>query len=147
MNVVQPVDNCGSLQAAIDALCLLSLFMTSFLFLRRVQAVYAGNRFVWWGFGVLWFCTSILNVTLFPGIHSHHIAGTHHCVIYAVESYVSTISFMVIVFDTLVFFAIFYKIASQSFILADSGWSKFFPGKALPALSRAILQGGQRYYL
>lgn len=116
---------------------------TSFLFLRRVQAVYLGNRFIYWLFWFLWLGSSVLIVLLIPGTHSHHIPGTRHCIVYEVERYVATSSFMPAVFDTLVFFAISYKIAFQ----LDTGWRALVSWNAFPTLSRVVLQGGQKYYL
>lgn len=121
--------------------------VTSFLFLRRVQAVYTGNRSAWWIFGFLWLGTSAADVILFLGIRPNHIPGTHYCILYALRHYVSATSFMPAAFDTLVFFAISYKIAFQSINYSGSSWHMFFSGKALPALSRAVLQGSQLYYL
>lgn len=121
--------------------------VTSFLFLRRVQAVYAGNHFVWWIFGFLWFGIIAADVMLFLGTHSRHIPGTYYCMLYGVKQYVSATSFIPAAFDTLVFFAISYKIAFRSINTIGSDWSKLFSGNTLPAFSRAVLQGGQQYYL
>lgn len=147
VHIGHPVVNCNLFMSFVNASCLLAMSVTSFLFLRRVQAVYTGNRIVYWISALLWFSASILDVTLFPGTHFIHIPGTQYCIVYAVAGYVSASSFMLAVFDSLVFFAISYKIAFQSMTLTGSSWSTFFSGKTLPALSRAILHGGQRYYL
>lgn len=145
--LAHPLAHCGAVAISISAICLVSMSMTSFLFLRRVQAVYAGSRFVYWISWVLWLATSAADVVLFPGTGSRHIDGTRYCTLYVVKQYVSVASFLPAVFDTLVFFAISYKIVFQSITHSGSSWNMFFSGKALPALSQAILQGGQQYYL
>jgi hypothetical protein len=80
--------------------------------------------------------------------------------------------YAVVVFDTCVFLAISYKLAQMSVVqrrAVDSArgredgsgdatqaatttsswawWSRVISGRALPRLSRAILQDGQQYYL
>lgn len=69
---------------------------------------------------------------------------------YQGQKYVAITSFMPAVFDTLVFFAISYRIAFQRHQVPGSGssWASFwFSSRTLPILSKAILQGGQQYYL
>ncbi len=88
--------------------------VTSFLFLRRVQAVYHGNRYVQCAFTLLWAGKSGIVVMLIPGTHAKHISGTGYCIVYDAQRYVPITNFMPAVFDTLVFFAVSYRIALQN---------------------------------
>ncbi|KAF9449867.1 hypothetical protein P691DRAFT_702467 [Macrolepiota fuliginosa MF-IS2] len=146
----RPVPDCHGITIVMDILCILTMATTSFLFLRRVQAVYASNRTVYWTFALLWAGSSVAAVLLVPGAESEHLQGTGYCLVYLVRSYVAIASFMPAVFDTLVFFAISYKLAFQNPRNLESNQSRvtwLFSGKTLPMLSRAILRGGQQYYL
>ncbi|KAF9449861.1 hypothetical protein P691DRAFT_518211 [Macrolepiota fuliginosa MF-IS2] len=145
-----PASNCHRIAVATDLLCLLSMATTSLLFLRRVQALYADSHSIYWSFTLSWIGTSAVVVMLIPGTHSEYIPGTRYCIVYKVERYVAITNFMPAVFDTLVFLAISYKVAFQSHrnLGSNESWvTRFFSSKLLPVLSKAILQGGQQYYL
>lgn len=126
----------------------------SFLFLRRVQAVYADNRPVQWFFVCFCVASSGVNFTLIPGSLAEHIPGTKYCLAYRVASYVPLANFMPAVFDTLVFFAVSYKLAFQVHQDAaaagnQKSWtiSSWFSTRGLSQLQAAMIQGGQQYYL
>lgn len=130
--------------------CIITMGTTSFLFLRRVQVIYSGNRPIYWIFSALWAATSSVVVLFIPGQEASHVAGTGYCAVYLGQKYVAITSFMPAVFDTLVFFAISYKIGFQYNRVpgGESSWTScWFSSRTLPMLSKAILQGGQQYYL
>jgi hypothetical protein len=79
---------------------------------------------------------------------SMHIPGTQYCTFTVVGKSLLTNGIVFVTFDTFVFLAISYKIAS-SHSDAEAGitWAAAVSGKALPRLSRSVLQGGQQYYL
>lgn len=136
------------MQVAMGILCLLAMACTSFLFLRRLQAVYAESRVVQWIFCFLWFAITANSITVVFGIHAERIKGTGYCVVYEIKGYVAVNELLPAIFDTLVFFAIAYKlVSSRSAFDPNADWSTFITGKALPSLSRALLRGGQQYYL
>ncbi|KAF9441327.1 hypothetical protein P691DRAFT_766422 [Macrolepiota fuliginosa MF-IS2] len=144
-----PISNCHAAQIAVEMFCLPSMACASFLFLRRLEAVYAENRtrIVQWAFRILWFAISVNTITVIVGVKAEHIEGTSYCVIYKVESYAAVNQFLPAVFDTLVFFAILYKITLSCGTLDSKiNWHTIVTGKALPRLSRALLHGGQQYY-
>ncbi|KXN83153.1 hypothetical protein AN958_01766 [Leucoagaricus sp. SymC.cos] len=143
-----PLDNCNPMFIAIGCCCIASISSSSFLFLRRVQAVWANNRWVKGIFFVLWLIDGGLVVTVPVGVHATHIPGTKYCIDSPPARYVIAGGIIPVIFDTFVFFTISYKIASaHSTIDAKVSWGTLVSGKALPRLSRAILQGGQQYYL
>lgn len=78
-----------------------------------------------------------------------HIGTTQRCINTAVRGYASAPIVLNAVNDTLIFLAISFKI--MSFSLVGTTWQartrSFVEGKGLPGLSKALLQGGQLYYL
>lgn len=133
---------------SIGCCCILSISSSSFLFLRRVQAVYADNCWVKRAFFALWLADGGLEFTVPIGVRASHIPGTKYCIDSEPKHYVIAGGIIPVIFDTFVFLAISYKIGtSHSAQDARVSWSTLVSGKALPRLSRAILQGGQQYYL
>lgn len=64
------------------------------------------------------------------------------------KKFIFAAGFMPPIFDTLVFGFISYRLATRHANDSDhSHWQTFFTGKSLPQLSKAMLQGGQQYYL
>jgi hypothetical protein len=132
---------------AMGLTCLLAMGCTSFLFLRRLQAVYFQHRIIHWLFFGLWLSVTGMTVTVVTGVRADHIAGTGYCIMYEIKSYTAVSEFLPAVFDTLVFFAISWKLISEhSFGSGCTDWKKFFTGN-LPRMSRALLRGGQQYYM
>lgn len=130
----------------ISVACIFTMATTSYLFLKRAQAVYSGNRLAHWGFALAYACSNLSNIMLLFGITAEHIQGTGYCTTYKVQLYASIAYFVPGFFDTVVFFAISYKIAYQAH--TGGNWAtRLFNGEMLPLLSKAILQGGQWYYL
>ena len=75
------------------------------------------------------------------------IADTKHCVRTSGWAALSVLLSSPVLFDTLVYVAITYKILSTHRTSRQGYWRDFCCGKALPHLSRAVFQGGQQYYL
>ncbi|KAF9449859.1 hypothetical protein P691DRAFT_811547 [Macrolepiota fuliginosa MF-IS2] len=143
-----PVDNCNSIFIGVGCCCVVSVFSSSFLFLRRVQAVYANNCWVRRFFFVLWLIEGGLVTTVPIGVRAAHIPGTKYCIDSQPGHYVIAGGILPLVFDTFVFLAISLKVGrSHSIQDARVSWNTLVSGRALPRLSRAILQGGQQYYL
>jgi hypothetical protein len=97
---------------------------------------------------MLWVIDGGMELTVPLGVHAVHIPGTKYCIDSQPEHYVIAGGIFPVIFDTFVFLAISYKIASSHSTLdAKVSCKTVVSGKALPRLSRAILQGGQQYYL
>lgn len=127
---------------------MLSIWSSSYLFLRRVNAVYQDNKWIKCFFSVLWFIGGGTELTVALGVRASHAPGTLYCIDVQPAHYVIAGGLAPVVFDTLVFLAISYKIGTTfSTVDARVSWGALISGKALPRLSRAILQGGQQYYL
>ncbi|KAF9452892.1 hypothetical protein P691DRAFT_720652 [Macrolepiota fuliginosa MF-IS2] len=123
-----PIQNLYALSVVGGCLSALSVSCSGFLFLRRVHAVYANSQVIQWTFSAFW--------VIFAGSTATVPFGT-----------VPT-ALVSLLYDSCVFLAISYKIASQHGSPDERvGWATLVSGKALPRLSRAVLQGGQQYYL
>jgi hypothetical protein len=172
--VAASLDNQAALLYAALVLCALAIGCSSFLFLLRVPAVYANQKSSHWFFSIFWLACFACGTFLFVEISPSNIPGTNRFQDAGAKP-ISMISvYALVIFDTGVFLAISYKLA-QTFVpgvqnrVVDSGrggedgnagatktatttarwawWSTAISGKDLPRLSRAILQGGQQYYL
>jgi hypothetical protein len=148
----RPLAACSGLQYSEVISVILGMSSTSFLFLQRARALYADNRVVRWTFSFLWLAECAVMATL--GITATtftHVPGTQYCTSSSVERPLAAGGFVWLFFDTCVFLAISYRIASSPHFVIDAdarlSWGTLISGKALPSLSRAVLQGGQQYYL
>lgn len=143
-----PLDNCNPMFIAIGCCSIFSILSSSFLFLRRVQAVWAGNQWVISISTVLWVLDWGSEVVVPTGVRAAHIPNTRYCIDSRLKPYVLLGGIFPVVFDTFVFLAISYKIIiMHSTLDVRISWNTLVSGKALPRLSRAILKGGQQYYL
>lgn len=115
----------------------------------RVHAVYLEERLVRHAFTVLWIAAVGASTVVLPGpLHDYYqIANTQHCINVKIKSYVSAGFIVPVVFDVLVFFAISYKILMFHRTTKPTIWKAFCFVEALPRISRAVLQGGQQYYM
>ncbi|KAJ3575345.1 hypothetical protein NP233_g1150 [Leucocoprinus birnbaumii] len=125
----------------------LALTTSTFLFLRRLHAVYSDSRWVRWCFTALWTLYAGVEFSVPFGINPTFIPGTHYYSDTDIKPYVGFSGILLLVYDTAVFIAISVKIATSHNSTDERvRWSTIVSGKALPRLSRAILQGGQQYY-
>ncbi|KAI6099952.1 hypothetical protein EDD16DRAFT_493866 [Pisolithus croceorrhizus] len=146
MSLAGPVSHCGAISLGIVAFQVTSFAAASYLFLKRVHAVYFANKVVQHTFSFLWLVSVGTSCAAFAGAdhNSLEIADTKHCVRHQ-GWYALSIAFInPVLFDTLVYFAITYKILVTH---TGGGWKALCSSSALPHLSRAVLQGGQQYYL
>lgn len=162
------VNDCQGLDDAIGWFSTLSILSTSFLFLLRVRAVYQKSRFITILFGSFWIVISALciwdAVTLHASKSYHglcqgmtqiiycagYIPHTKRCMYKATNiNYFAIPSIVACVNDTLVFFAISYRLVSNA--ATGDNWRartrSFIKGDGLYSLSRSLLQSGQLYYL
>ena len=115
----------------------------------RVKAVYAQDRLVVGVFAFLWFATFACTITAPFSLKGIHIGTTQRCIDSEVKSFGSAGIVASAVNDTLIFFAvtyrlIFYHVASESW---SSRIHSFFKGDGMGRMSKMLLQSGQIYYL
>ncbi|KAF5363271.1 hypothetical protein D9756_001097 [Leucocoprinus leucothites] len=143
-----PVPNCDGIRIATGSACFLGMIFTSFLFLRRLQAVYSAQRKAVWIFGFLWLGANGVAVLGPIAFGSRYIDG--YCNMYDLRGrgYAATARFLPALFDAVVFIAISYKVISNHVDIESNGvtWRSFFNGR-LPPISRELLRGGQQYYM
>jgi hypothetical protein len=127
----------------------ISLSSSALLFFFRLKAIYSGNRLVIALFFVLWLgvlaCTMLIPIT----VHEMHIGETPYCEDANVPSTAFAAVLAPLVHDTLVFFAISWRLAQNSHIDINfhNGIKVALLGKYLPTFTRSMLLDGQRYYL
>ncbi|KAI6009895.1 hypothetical protein EDC04DRAFT_841134 [Pisolithus marmoratus] len=142
-----PVSDCGAVAVGVVTCQVMSSAAASYLFLKRAHAVYFGHKFFHHIFSFLWLVGVGTSCAVFAGARnsSLEIANTKHCIRHRTWSALSIAFVDPVLFDTLVYLAITYKILSAH--TKRGGWKVFSSGIALPHFSRAVLQGGQQYYL
>lgn len=128
--------------------CMLAFGCSSFLFLRRVQAVYADNKWIRWFFSIFWLVYTGCEIPVPFITEPITIPGTRYYQNSGIRPIIALSTFAGVLFDSSVFLAISYKIASSHSLPDEQiGWTSLVSGRSLPRLSRAVLQGGQQYYL
>ncbi|KAI6005349.1 hypothetical protein EDC04DRAFT_2611579 [Pisolithus marmoratus] len=144
-----PVSNCTLVAMGLVGLQVVSSAAASFLFLKRVCALYYDNKTTRYVFSILWVIGVGTSCAVFSStLHDYReIANTKHCVRYQGWTALSIAFMDPVLFDTLVYFAIMYKILSAHRVGQKKSWRTFCSGNDLPHLSRAVFQGGQQYYL
>ncbi|KAJ6454611.1 hypothetical protein C8R45DRAFT_915105 [Mycena sanguinolenta] len=146
---VASVEHCQALATTWAACAVLSQTFTAMLFYSRVTAVWHPNKIVYVVFFILMLGIPAASMTAPLGVRAAHIGPTMQCITISVPSYVEVSAIMPLVNDTAVFFAITYRLLSNT-IVADSLWGRlrrFLRGEGSSALSQALLQSGQHFYL
>jgi hypothetical protein len=119
------------------------------MFFLRVRAVYANSTTVTVFFGLL--CLAIFATLFFVPLYmvTMYLGPGQGCYIIQVKYRAAIPILLRSAFDTLVFFAISFRIASYSMVgdTFSGRIRSFLRGEGLPKLSKCIVQGGQSYYL
>ncbi|KZV76644.1 hypothetical protein PENSPDRAFT_747525 [Peniophora sp. CONT] len=150
--------DCASLTTAIQILWVLASAFTTLLFFFRVRALYRDNRVVVGSFGALWLCTVGGAVCLPIAIGGqdgvHILPDQTFCIEVGTNTsppYTGLSILMPAIYDTFVFCAISYRLFPEYELYLGMTWMRraglFFTGQGLPRFSKALLQGGQQYYL
>ena len=144
-----PTGNCVQVERIANYLYPLALSSTALLFFFRVRAVYNRNKYVVAFFSFMWLAVLAGGLTAIQGVVGANIGPTNYCVMYNVKPYVASAAIIPLVNDTLVFFAITWRLMGHAH--ADNsigtGLRVFAFGDYMPTLSKALLQDGQVYYL
>ncbi|KAH7883422.1 hypothetical protein F5I97DRAFT_1930981 [Phlebopus sp. FC_14] len=143
-----PLDNCRAGLRGIDASYDLAGAATSFLFLRRVHAVFFDGKAVRWCFTALWLASIVVWAVGSVGSDAFEIADTKHCMPTEPPHTLIVGPVMPLTYDSLVFLAISYKIVtSYSHTQCPLTLRTFFSQPLSHRLPRSILLGSQKYYL
>ncbi|KXN81773.1 hypothetical protein AN958_03699 [Leucoagaricus sp. SymC.cos] len=122
---------------------------STFLFLRRAHAVYNDTRCAQWCFSVLWFLCVAYEFVVPFGVEPAYIPGTRYYHDTILRPWIGGIGLLLLLYDTVIFLSISYRLATSHTISPHERitWNTLISGRALPHLSRAVLQGGQQFYL
>nr|GAT58760.1 predicted protein [Mycena chlorophos] len=157
--VTYPVQNCHLMLNSVMVGFSVSQASTAFLFFMRVAAIYDRNRVFHCILFTLWLGALGGSTLVAIGGTGANIGPTAYCTIGATEDFVGITPILVLIHDTVVFFAITYRLFMSSFpepevestrrmaALSIQNIHSFFTGKYLGAFSRAVLHDGQFYYL
>jgi hypothetical protein len=128
--------------------CALTVASTTFIFLQRLRAVFPQNRWVQIVAILLWLGVCVTMAFTVVDSTSMHIPGTQYCIYSVVDRSLIANGAAFVAFDTFVLAAISYKIAAcHSSSETGITWGTAVSGKTLSRVSKAILRGGQQYYL
>ncbi|KAF7335932.1 hypothetical protein MSAN_02306500 [Mycena sanguinolenta] len=146
---VAPVKNCNALELGLGICLVLSQASTAMLFFLRVTAVWHPNKIAYVVFSALWIAVLGAAITAPLGLRGAHIGPTMHCITTAVPAHLEVGVIVPLIYDTAIFLAINYRILAHT-IAVDSPMARlrvFFGGNGLSALSQALLESGQHFYL
>ncbi|KAH8087791.1 hypothetical protein BXZ70DRAFT_955161 [Cristinia sonorae] len=142
------VSNCESLVKSIGAFACIHIATNSLLFLFRIYAIFSGERYILAFFTFLWVAAVACSITAPFSLHGVHIGTTEYCIFDRVKPYGSAGIVGSAVNDTLVFIAISLKLMSATPAKSTSErFRRFFRGEGMGDLTRAVVHGGQQYYL
>ncbi|KZV87146.1 hypothetical protein EXIGLDRAFT_680208 [Exidia glandulosa HHB12029] len=142
---VAKIADCQALQVGLAWCYVLAVPTTSLLFLIRVRAVFYNVRWVFGLFVFLWLSTLAGSLVVPFAIKGGHIGTTMYCINNEVKSFASAAPVTNTVYSTLVFIAISARIVTNSH--HKSRLRAFATADATSSVSRALLQGGQLYYI
>jgi len=127
----------------------LALASIALLFFFRVRAVFNLNKYVVAFFSFMWLAVLAGGLTPIWGVVGASIGPTNYCVLANIELYVTSGAIIPLINDTLVFLAITWKLMGHAHVNNSicTGFRIFAFGEYMPALSKALLQDGQVYYL
>ncbi|KAJ7033474.1 hypothetical protein C8F04DRAFT_1002953, partial [Mycena alexandri] len=147
-----PLRDCEATYIASNTFYTIGVSGTAFLFFIRVRAIFQGERMPTIIFGCLWLAvlaSSIARTTAGGGIG---LGDPTVCVVQArnIWSIFGVAGIVIMMHDTIVFFAISYRLVtlSQAEQQAPGGKVKaLFSGANLPAFSKSLFMDGQMYYM
>ncbi|KAJ6570571.1 hypothetical protein DFH09DRAFT_1033071 [Mycena vulgaris] len=146
-----PIQACNTAFVAFSCFYSLVISTSTFLFLLRVRAVYDGDRLVTATFGFLWLTVVGTSMIVPFSGNAQRLGDSFQCVIVSVGVYSSSAGITLTVYDTLVFFAISYRLVSNfrdsEELTRGELVRAFFSGAGLPAFSKAVFTDGQMYYM
>ncbi|KAJ3570852.1 hypothetical protein NP233_g4126 [Leucocoprinus birnbaumii] len=145
---------CEALQITKSVFGCLAITSASFLFLRRVQAIWAAYPTIVHAFSFLWLVNVGVTALVSRIGEISRLANTGYCVVEEVDIVPGILPAIAnLVFDTAVLIFVSYWV-SVGYLITEGenpsigfSWSTMFLGRALPKLSKVVLKGGQQYYL
>lgn len=144
-----PTGNCTVFDNAVHAWCPITIGFSAYLFFLRLRAIYNRNRIVEVIFFTLWLGLLVATIFVPIGIVGGTVGPTLYCQDAKVALYVTSGQIAPLVFDTLVFVAISWRLCRAT--CAEMGINRSLKviifGEGLPAFTKSLLVDGQLYYL
>lgn len=127
---------------------MISSASSSFLFLRRVQAVFCQRKVLQHFYSFLYVVNVGISCVVAIGTRAGPVGQTGWCINTEIAPYVTAAFLSRLLFDSCVFVGISYELATvQSLSGVAVTWSTIITGRAKSRIIQAILRGGQQYYL
>jgi hypothetical protein len=121
---------------------------TSLLFFFRVRAIFSRNKPVIWFFGFMWLAVLGAALAVTQAVTATSIGSTKYCTNKTVKPFLPMTIIVSLINDTLVFLVVTIGFAMNTHqSTLKEGFRTMMYGDYLPAFSRAMLRGGQMYYL
>ena len=121
--------------------------VTPLLFLFRIKAIFRDHQFIVWFFYLLWIAVATSAVAAGFALDKTPSADSRYCICMHMSQYGASAMVVTAANDTLVFVFITMKILLDSQLPWTPLWKMFMTGEGLGAVSRAMLQTGQLYYM
>jgi hypothetical protein len=152
VRLAYPLRACNTAFVAFSAFFPIGTSGSALLWLFRLRAIYGGNRIVTFIFGSLWLALVGASVTLpIAGVITTSLENPPGCLVVRSKKYDGAFGIILTVYDTLVFLAISYRLASIfPKTEQQTQWEQIkalFSGSNLPAFSKTLFTDGQMYYL
>lgn len=145
-----PIADCSKLENVINSFLIIYVASTTGLFYLRVCAVYNMQRAVVISFGASWLAAIAMILTFSKTFSAVHIENTQFCVEQVHGRFLGPTSFVLVANDVFIYCAIAFRIYTM-FLNSHTPIRQRFDilafGTSLPALSRALMQDSQLYFL
>lgn len=142
------VAHCTAFEYCVTISWVITSAASAFLFFQRVKAVYNDQKLIHYLFGILLLANISTSFLVPIGSHLGPLADTGYCINKGLKRYTAAAPIMRLVYDSFVFLAISFKIAMMQGVSGEViTWRRLFSRKSSSRLIRAILRGGQQYYL
>ncbi|KAJ7037602.1 hypothetical protein C8F04DRAFT_1091852 [Mycena alexandri] len=145
-----PLKECSKAYIAFNSFYPVAVSASAFLFFFRVRAIFNGDRLATILFGCLWLAVLGSSITIPIGGKAAGLGDPTECIVAHVSAYVGSAGIVITVHDTLVFFAISYRLVSNFQAEQKTRGEKvksLFSGSNLPAFSKSLFEDGQMYYM
>lgn len=154
IRIAGPVTHCQHLALSLGWCFALAMPFNSFLFFFRVRAVFRDSPLIVTCFAILWVSTFATISAPFAIDNSISIGSPPICLETDVKGFSNAGPVIIAVHDTVVYFAISFRLSMNSLARGRASSNKFmdvikifFSGKGVGQISKSLMTTGQLYYL